>query len=568
MNSLTLSAQDSTSVSFQKWIDEVVITSKRPLYQNRADVMIYDVSADSTLIGKSSFDALRNAPMLIVERNGKVRAMGNYSIEYRVNGLRDNILSGNIRDATESLQAKYLKRIEVRFERNIDGSEKLQVNFVTKGVIYGYRGSVSSEIADDRWRNGFYIFTKKGKWALNLSYFNLWEWGHNSISDNDEYRYNISDLYHTVRHSDRKGYKVDMNNIEVTLNYEATPLSVFTLYGRALMKINPRNYEKSTRTSFAENGDITYRYDKETTDRMNDGEYSFSAEYERLFGENAKRGKFYVGYDFYRRPIENNKEAVYTALTSTDKKYVSDFFNMTETSKEVEDWHTLSSSYRRKFNRHTLNIEEFLRYRDEHDENKQNQRFDYAENPYEKLDWSDFTHRQLANMLQTSYTYNIQKMQFRLGGTWTYLHDFVRNKELDNEFKTNYRYVVPYVDISYSPNWKFNIRLAYSMSKQIPSITALNPYVYKNVAGELSYGNPDLKPQTSNSLSLSSNLQIGKLRFYGELTNSFSKDLMLRHSFLKDGMLHNTTDNMGKRYDFNIRTNVSSKFTRTSWARI
>lgn len=241
---------------------------------------------------------------------------------------------------------------------------------------------------------------------------------------------------------------------------------------------------------------------------------------------------------------------------------------MDETAKEVEDWHTLSSSYRRKFNRHTLFVEEFLRYRDEHDENEQKQYYDYDENPYERLDWSDFTHRQLANMLQAGYIFDLKKMQFRVGGIWTYLHDFVRNKELDNEFKTNYRYITPSTDISYSPNWKFNLRLSYTMNKQIPSITALNPYVYKNVAGELTYGNPDLKPQTSNSLSLSSNLQIGKLRFYGELTNSFSKDLMLRHSFLKDGMLHNTTDNMGKRYDFNIRTNLSSKFTRTSWARI
>lgn len=51
----------------------LLVFGTRQLYVQRADMMIYNVSADSTLAGKDSYEALRNVPMIIAERNGSIR---------------------------------------------------------------------------------------------------------------------------------------------------------------------------------------------------------------------------------------------------------------------------------------------------------------------------------------------------------------------------------------------------------------------------------------------------------------------------------------------------------------
>lgn len=120
---------------------------------------------------------------------GTVRSIGGWPIEYLVNGAHDHALSGNIHDALETLDSKYLKHIEVRITRNVNGQEILQVNIVTKGRLLGYRGMVNSTLSDAKWRNGAYLFTKRNKLGLSFSYYNTWLWDHDSKQKQEEWRY-------------------------------------------------------------------------------------------------------------------------------------------------------------------------------------------------------------------------------------------------------------------------------------------------------------------------------------------------------------------------------------------
>lgn len=565
---LSVTAQDSTHVAYDKWLNEVVVSSKWSLYKTKPDVLIYDVAADSTLLGKSSFEALRNVPMLIVERNGKVRTVNGYKVEYLLNGLHDRLLSGNIHDAMESLPVKYLKRIEVRFEHSIKGDDVLQVNFVTKGIIYGYRGTLSSELQDDAWRNSAYLFYKKRKWGFSFSYFNKWQWDHESTSTGDEYRYSQSDLYHKTYASRDEGFKVDLNNLEMRLSYEFDSLSVLSLWGRALFKTNPHRNTVAEVTAWNDAGNQTYAYNKVSGTKMNDAEYEMEMTYERLYGKRGERGKFYAGYQLYSRPTNERKETAYHDVSVTDSSYITDFYDMSRRTKDREIWHTLNILYNRKMGQHEVGLEEFVRYRDERDLMNQRQRYSFVALPYESTDLSDFVHRQWANYLQAFYTCKFDKLQMRVVGTWTYIHDYVNSKEIANKYTRNTQYVTPSASLSYVPARGVNLRLSYSMGKQIPSIYAIDPYVHTDTPGELSYGNINLKPQTNHNVALSVNARAGKVNLYGGITNSFSRNLMLRHSFLRDGLLHSTIDNMGHRYELKLQTFASSKFTRTTWMRV
>lgn len=557
--------QDSIPTTLLK---EVSVKARRDLYKTRPDVIIYDVKADSSLIGKNSFDALRNVPLLNVERNGNVHSVGNWPIEYIVNGAHDRTVSGNIHDALESLDAKYLKRIEVRIVRNISGQQTLQINLVTKGRLWGYRGLASSSLSDANWRNGAFIFAKKNKFGVTFSYYNNWRWGHDSRLNSEEWRYSSDDLYHAKSEYKSSGFKVDLHNLETTLSYEFTPLKVLSVYARAMLKTNPHN--TSTNEYVAENnlGQQTYRYKQDGLFKMNDAEYQVCLDYEQLFGENAEHGKFYAGYEFYSRPDKEQNNNNYTLLEYINPSYVKDFYNYHKETADYEDWHTLTILYRRKFNRHTLYAEDFMRLRMEKENITQLESYAFADNPYETTERDLYRHNQFSNGLKIGYSYTTGKIEAKAGAFYQFLRDTSKKPLLNNSFSASEQFVTPYADFSYAPNWKVRLNLSYSMGKQVPNINSLNPYIDSTVPGEIFYGNPKLKPQTTQEISLSTNFRISKFNIYASSTHSFGKDIILRHSFLKDNILNKTYDNIGKRYENLTKVGVSSKITRTTWTRL
>lgn len=549
-------------------LKEVSVKARRNLYKTRPDVIIYDVKADSSLIGKNSFEALRNVPLLNVERNGNIHSVGNWPIEYTVNGSYDRTVSGNIHDALESLEAKYLKRIEVRIVRNINGQQTLQINLVTKGRLWGYRGLGSSSLSDSNWRNGAFAFAKKNKFGATFSYYNNWRWGHDSRLNSEEWRYASNDLYHAKSEYKSSGFKVDLHNFETTLSYEITPLKVVSVYARTFLKTNPHN--TSTNEYVAENnaGQQTYRYKQDGLFKMNDSEYQVCLDYEQLFGENAERGKFYAGYEFYSRPNKEQNNNYYTLLEYINPSYVKDFFNYNKETSDNEDWHTLTVMYRRKFKQHTLYAEDFMRLRIEKEDITQQESYAYTDNPYETIERDQYRHNQFSNGLKIGYSYTTDKIEAKAGAFHQFLRDTSKKPLLNNSFSANQQFVTPYADFSYVPNWRVRFNLSYSMGKQVPNINSLNPYVDTTVPGEIFYGNPNLKPQTTQDISLSSNFRIGKFNFNASSTHSFGKDIILRHSFLKDNILNKTFNNVGKRHENLTKIGTSSKITPTTWMRL
>jgi hypothetical protein len=562
-------AQEIDSVAYNKWMNDVVVTAKIPLYQTKADVMIYNVARDSSLVDKDSYEALKYAPLIIAERNGTVRAVGDQSIEYLVNGMHDNAISGNIHDALESLPAKYLKRIEVRRERSIEGKEILQVNFVTKGRLMGYRGVVNSTLYDDRWRSGAYAFTKYKRIGMSLSYYNQWEWGHNKRTDTEEHRDGDTPLSLVNRSKKEGAYKVDMHNIELNLSYEVGPLKVFTLYGRALYKSNPRIDGTVWGLAQSASGDLTYAYRQDERYRVNnDAEYTLTFDYEQLFGEEGKNGKFYAEYEYYRRPVNAVTQENYTNLEYASTDYVSDFYDMTEHLRKYEDWHSFSLTYRRKLNGHEFYLEELLRYRNEEEDINNEALYNYRPDVYTTVTQTQYDHRQWANLSKMGYAFSNRRLKVRAGGTYTYMHDVSKQEEIKNRFSFDQSYITPYVDANYVFSGKTSLYVSYAQGRQVPGIGALNPYVYTNVPGEVSYGNPNLKAETSHAFSVSPTLRVRKVNLYGGLTYTKSSNLILEHTFLQDNLLHRTKDNLGKRDEVKLQVNASSKCTRTTWARI
>ena len=401
---------------------------------------------------------------------------------------------------------------------------------------------------------------------MSLSYYNTSMWGHENKQKIEEWRYSLPDIYHIIRETRESDYKVNLNNFEMNISYEFTPLKIFSVFGRALLKANPHKNSLIDCVVETETSLPTYRYKHEQVFRADkDAEYDVSVDYEQLFGENAEHGKFYVGYEFYSRPVKTHTDGAYTLLEYMQPCYVKDFYDFKEHTNRYENWHTATLLFRRIFKYHQFFAEEVVRYRNEKNNVMQRQSFIYDSNAHDQVEGELYKHRQLTNMLRCGYGFNSKKVSVQVGANHLFMRDCSEEPMLQNSFSTNRQFVTPYADLSYNINSKSRIRLSYSVGKQVPDIKALNPYVYTCVPGQVSYGNPELKPQSTQQLSLSANFRVGKFNLYTLSMHSFSQDIILRHSFLVGEMLHITMSNIGKRYENMTRASVSSKITRTTW---
>jgi outer membrane receptor protein involved in Fe transport len=121
------------------------------------------------------------------------------------------------------------------------------------------------------------------------------------------------------------------------------------------------------------------------------------------------------------------------------------------------------------------------------------------------------------------------------------------------------------------PNLQFTNRLspvttlvfAYTKRLQRPYIWDLNPFVNNNDSLNISFGNPDLGPQTVHSLS--GQVRYGKGNTFAgvNIDASYSNNKILQYAFFdpQTGITKTTSLNIGKEFQSSLNVNLNAKIT-------
>ena len=552
---------------------EVLVTGRQKLYRLKPDRLIYDVALDSTVQGQTAFDVMRNVPMLIVSRKGEIRAADERTIVYKMNGLRDPLLAGDIVTVLNSLPGNLIKRVEVitQPEASYNSQTTLVVNLVTKGKLEGYRASVSSEAQDNRWYNNVFALTKIKRFCINGNYSNLWMFDHDSNSSTDEYRYNDTDRYLYQTRTKKRGFRQDSHNVELTASYDIDDQTLLSAYGRMILKSDPHD-------SFSEQGffrdnqnQLRASYLKNNRGRYDNKEWEGNLCYERLFGDEGSEGSFFAGYKYYGRPFDEYIIETYELpeMNQTSEKYFSNYYNYDRVYISREDHHTLETEYRRLFHTfHTIDLGGKTIYRNETEENTVRKSYLYPNDAQEGGDYYQFTRDQAVLMGYFMYIYQNNAMRFSASAYVQDQYDRLDQKDLNYRFSHNYLNVTPATSISYVLNPRCSFEFDYNMGLLRPDISALNPYVNKTNPLRWEYGNDQLKPERSQNFMLSTNFNLNKLYMRWAMAYGYADRVILNHRFLVGDILHITKGNIGIRHTVQLSGFLSSKVTKTSSLRL
>ncbi len=96
-----------------KQLNEVTVTAKAPVIENKIDKMVYNTANDLTSQGGVALDVLKKLPQVSVDIDGNVELQGNTSVRFLINGKPSTMFGSSLNDVLASLPASQIKSIEV-----------------------------------------------------------------------------------------------------------------------------------------------------------------------------------------------------------------------------------------------------------------------------------------------------------------------------------------------------------------------------------------------------------------------------------------------------------------------
>lgn len=105
-------AADSLKRNQIKDIQEVIISGKKAVVENKIDKIVYNVANDLTSQSGAAIDILRKVPQVTVDADGNVELQGNPNVRFLINGKPSSIFGNSLSDALASIPASQIKSIE------------------------------------------------------------------------------------------------------------------------------------------------------------------------------------------------------------------------------------------------------------------------------------------------------------------------------------------------------------------------------------------------------------------------------------------------------------------------
>ena len=490
-----------TMVAASKALNEVVITSKKPMIEVKPDKVVFNVENSVNAIGNTGFDLLRKSPGVVIDNNDNVSLLGNgvaIYIDNKPSPLTGRELSSFLR----SLQSTDIEAIELiknpSAKYDAAGTGGIINIRLKKNKNYGLNGSVNSGYGIgtySKYNTGFSLNYRNKKvnvfsnfsnnWGKNKSYINLYREQSDSIYDQKS-----NNLSRTSGQNFKAGIdyfisKKSTIGILVSLfndnwderNNAATPiLSIDTKVPSRTLVANNTSDGKKLNANF----NINYHY-TDTSGR----EWNTDADYGMFTTNNNNyQPNQYKTPDLQTILEEKN----YNILTN---RYIHLFTVKSDYEQNLAGGR-LGAGIKASFvtTNNGFDFFNIINQQNAIDSNRSN-KFTLTENIYaayisyqKKIKNWDMQAGLRAEQTNTTGT---------LAGA---------NTVADQQVKRTYTNFSPSLGVSYQLNNNNTINVNYSRRINRPGYQSLNPFESK--IDELSYqkGNPFLKPEYTNSISL------------------------------------------------------------------
>ncbi|WP_276503125.1 outer membrane beta-barrel protein [Terrimonas pollutisoli] len=534
----------------------VTIESKKPLVEVEEDKVIFNVENDPLAKTESAMDILRKTPFVTVDGSDNIAVNGQSSFKVLLNGRETSMFARNVKDALKGFPGSLIVKIEVITSPSAkyDGEGVGGIiNIITKKKTKGYNGSLTANYTTNQeYYHSGNLSVKLGKWGLSLSHY---------LNNGDKVpssSYSQTTPFITSVYSRRTlAGKTIVNSYGTSENaelvFEADSVNTFSLYAGRYNSDNKTFSNTYITTEFLADPPITAN--------LNETNHTVYP------GEN-------IGLDFISKG-RRNKEKEFSIRLSADRGEDGSIMNSVQDSysgkryiinnNDADNEQFIAQmDYILPFrNNHRLEAGTKLIMRRASSDFKSLVKYDAAAE-YEPLPRNTdyFNYEQDVYSAYSIYNLKTKKSSYKFGlrVEKTLVHgDFVTSK---TTVKQDYISFLPNVQFSWKLSKAYSLALSYSKRLQRPYIWNLNPFINTNDSLNISYGNPELDPQTSHSVSMQNRFQMGSTFLGITFTGSYSNNSIVYYSFfdVATGVTVNTNANLGEDKRVAMNANLNTRF--------
>lgn len=548
----TLSLSPSKSSSLQG----IVVTAKKPLIEQQDDKIVFNVENDPATKTENAIDILRKTPFVSVDGDDNVTVNGQTSFKVLLNGRETGMFAQNPKEALKGFPGSLITKIEVitspSAKYDAEGVGGI-INIITKKKVVGYNGSVNLWANQIGWTNiNTNVSAKLGKWGATAYYGN--NFGNNIPGRSRMVTQPLVPANFSRR--ELAGNRTMTNfwqwgNAEVS--YEMDTLNTVAFYGNLSGGKNRHVLDQTITTAYATAPDSISYYNLNS--RFEQPTSSVGADYIKKFSGNKEK-------EFSIR-LNGEFGTANTYLTSAMDNPVMDDRYVINNSEAINKQYTLQSDYilpLKGSQKLETGVKAILRKAASDFEGRVKE--DVNEEYRINLSNTDrFRYDQNVYSAYGSYNFKKGKTSFRLGARvehTTVDGNFVSAKTKVEQTYTN---VLPNVQASTKFSNAFTLVLTYSDRIQRPFIQNLNPFRNDNDPRFISYGNPNLQPQTIHSLAVQTRLMKGRTFAGITFTGSYSNNMIVQYSTFDapKGVTTTTSANVGKEFALSAQGNFNTK---------
>ncbi|MDD6197534.1 MAG: TonB-dependent receptor [Prevotella sp.] len=554
-----------------KQLNEVTVTGQRATMKLEVDRKSFDVGQLISNAGQSASDVLDNVPSIEVDNDGNVSLRGNSSVEVWINGKASGLTSDNRAQILQQLPAESIDRIEVidnpSAKFSAEGSAGIINIVLKKDRKAGYYGSVQA--GGDTRGGANTSFNVNYNSRLIDSYLNI-GYRHRANTGHMESQ-QTSDTYNQTYDSDSKQRGNNFfTRAGVTLH--ATTKDDFSLSGMLMHGGgNSHSYTPYIYTAVA-NDLNNYQLD-----RINRSRTGMDMRYGEFNYRHSFTDKHFIDFTADLSSWKMNGDNWYqdsTVVVGIDDvtysyQYRPQYINnhRKELKLEYENQVTknfkIEAGYNGNFSRENTPQESYM----------DNTSFDGTNASEDKLFFNRFIYKQDLHAFYTTLSYKFGALSL-MGGlrgeywrvntesyTWEQEHDASLREQ---PFKKDYFQLFPSVFMSWQMTETQQLQLNYTRRLRRPWGGQLNSFRDTRDATTVSFGNPYLTPEFSNSFSLN---YLKQWNDHSLLVSAYYRpttDVIQRISYKnqEDGLFYQTSMNVAKSVSTGLEMTVKNKLWR------
>lgn len=536
-----------TNVSTQ--LEEYEVRAEKSINEFKLDKRVFNVGQDVVSQGGSALDVLNNVPSVDVNIEGDISLRGNQNVLILINGKASVLTEGN---ALGTITSDMIDKVEVitspSAKYDAEGTTGIINLVIKKENKEGLNGAItfntgvphnhSVGLSLNRRTEKFNLFSQLGAGYRRFP------------SSSNSYLTDRTSENPNTFYSDGEAEKNEQfYNFILGADYHITKYQMLTLTGQFGYEIEDENSTTNYRNENYLNEIFESSQRTELTESTNP-KWEYSLNYEKSFKKQEERSlkaSFRGSYFGKNKDMNFTNQTLKGDVELNDQKIHEDFANA------IYSW---QADYEHPINENSK-LETGAKY--EISDFSNDYQFYNLEEDIWQLDTGIsnlFKYNQKIAAAYGTYEYEWNRWGIKAGLRFEQTNIDTKLEQTGEENDQNYYHFFPSLHTSYKLIEEVSLQLGYSKRIHRPHMWDLNPFTSLRDIYNIHTGNPDLKPELTDSYELTAIATLKKLSLNSSVYYRKTSDVISNIIEVDGNQTITRPDNIGKSKDLGLELNA------------